>query len=95
MGIFSNSVYQGKVNVSYSIDKKPPELPEIISDAEGFCSRDSVKVKINVQKGADLYIALSEPLTLSETGISYSEDNSIFKNVPLGQFRKVRGESLP
>lgn len=93
MGIFSNSVYQGKVNVSYSIDKKPPELPEIISDAEGFCSRDSVKVKINVQKGADLYIALSEPLTLSETGISYSEDNSIFKNVPLGQFRKVRGES--
>ena len=93
MGIFANSVYQGKLKTSYSIDKKPPELPEIISDAEGFCSRDSVKVKINVQKGAELYIALSEPVTLSETGVSYSEDNAVFKNVPLGQFRKVRGES--
>ena len=93
MGIFSNSVYQGKLKASYSIDKKPPELPEIITNADGFCSRNSVKVKINVQKGAELYIALSEPLTLSDSGISYTEDNAVFQNVPLGQFKKVRGES--
>ena len=45
-------------------------------------------------RGTDLYIALSEPLALEESDISYSSDDKIFKNVPLGEYRKVKGESF-
>ena len=94
IGVFCNSVYQGDFSVSYNIDRKPPTLPRIVSNAEGFVSRGLVDVKISVKKGAELYIALSEPLTLTEDILSYSPDSPIFKDIQLGQFRKVRGESF-
>ena len=94
LGIFSNAVYQGKITASYLIDKKPPELPVFESSADAFYSRDSVKVKISVPKGAELYVALSEPLTLSESENGYSENDDIFKSVPLGSYKKIKGESF-
>ncbi len=94
IGIFSNSVYQGNFTVSYNIDRKPPAMPVITSNAEGFCSRGLVDVKVSVKKGTELYVALSEPLNLTEEGLSYSPDNEIFADVKLGPYRKVRGESF-
>ena len=94
IGIFANSVYQGKIPLSYNINRKPPQIPVIKTNAEGFVSRDSVDVKISGMRGADLYIALSQPLTLSESNFNYSSDNELFKNVQLGDYKKVKGDSF-
>ena len=94
LGVFSNSVYQGKLSFSYNINRRPPQIPVIKTNAEGFVSRDSVELKITGEHGADLYVALSEPLTLNESELSYSSDDEIFKNVPLGNYKKVKGESF-
>ena len=94
LGIFANSVYQGNISVSYDINRKPPQIPVIKTNAQGFVSRGDVDVKISGMRGTDLYIALSEPLALEESDISYSSDDKIFKNVPLGEYRKVKGESF-
>ena len=94
LGVFANSVYQGKISVSYDINRKPPQIPLIKTNAQGFVSRGNVDVKISGMRGAELYIALSEPLTLAESELSYSSDDKIFKDVPLGAYKKVKGESF-
>ena len=94
LGVFANSVYQGKLSVSYNINRRPPQIPVIKTNAEGFVSRGTVDVRITGTKGADLYIALSEPVNLDESEYSYTPDNEIFKDIPLGQYKKVKGESF-
>ena len=93
LGVFANSVYQGKMNVSYNINRRPPQMPVIKSNAEGFVSRGSVDVKITGSRGCDLYIAVSEPVTITEEELSYPADNELFKEVQLGSFKKVKGEN--
>ncbi len=93
LGIFSNSVYQGKTSLSYNIDRKPPQMPVIKSNAQGFVSRGSVDVKIQGSRNSDLYIAVSEPFTLQESELSYSADDAIFKDVQLAAYKKVKGDS--
>ena len=94
LGVFSNSVYQGNLSVEYNINRKPPQVPVIKSNADGFVSRDSVDVKIIGSHGAELYIALSEPYTLTESDLSYSADDSLFKRIRLGAYKKVKGDSF-
>ncbi len=93
LGVFSNSVYQGKLSFAYNINRRPPQIPVIKTNAEGFVSRGTVDVKIQGTKGADLYIALSEPLNLDVSGLAYSSSDDVFKNVKLGDYKKVKGDS--
>ena len=93
LGIFANSVYQGKISLPYNINRRPPQIPIIKTNATSFVSRGSVDVKIQGSRGADLYIALSEPLTLEESELSYSADDEVFKDLPLGTYKKVKGDS--
>ena len=93
LGVFSNSVYQGQTSIKYNINRRPPQMPVIKTDSEGFVSRGSVNVKIQGSRGADLYIAVSEPLTLDESNLSYSSTDDIFKNIEVGAFKKVKGDS--
>ncbi len=94
LGIFSNSVYQGKFALSYNVNRRPPQIPLIKTNAEGFVSRGNVDVKIQGTRGVDLYIALSEPLTLDVSDFSYSSDDEKFKKVSLGEYKKVKGDSF-
>lgn len=93
LGVFANSVYQGKMDVAYNINRRPPKMPVIKSNAEGFVSRGTVDVKITGSRGADLYIAVSEPFTITEEALSYPADSELFKEVQLGSFKKIKGES--
>ena len=94
LGIFSNSVYQGKISFAYNINRRPPQMPVIKSNSEGFVSRGTVDVKIQGSRGADLYIALSEPLNLQASENSFSPSDEIFKNVKTGEYKKVKGDSF-
>lgn len=86
IGIFANTVYQGKVSMSYDIDKQPPAKPVISSSSENFYSRNGVKVSIPNVEGADLYVAVSEPLVIKNDSEIYKEDNQFFNNAVLSEF---------
>ncbi len=94
LGVFASSVYQGQFTFSYNVNRRPPQIPVIKTNAEGFVSRGSVDVKITGVRGTELYVALSQPLTLSESNLNYSSTDEIFKNVPLGAYKKVKGENF-
>ena len=94
LGVFANSVYQGKFNVSYNINRRPPQIPLIQTNAEGFVSRGSVDVTITASSGDDLYIALSEPFTLEQGDFSYTAENPVFKKIPLGLYKKSKDSSF-
>ena len=94
LGVFSNSVYQGEFSVSYDINRRPPQIPVIKTNADGFVSRGTVDVKIAGSHGSDLYVALSEPLTLKDSDFSYRPDDAMFKNVRLGNYKKAKGDTF-
>ncbi|MCR4579829.1 MAG: chitobiase/beta-hexosaminidase C-terminal domain-containing protein [Treponema sp.] len=94
IGVFTNSVYQGKVTTTVEIDKRPPVQPEIESSARAFYSRDSVRVEVSAEKGADLYVALSQPYAIKKTNAIYTANNEVFQNIPLGEFRKTKSNSF-
>lgn len=94
IGVFSNSVYQGNFSVAYNINRRPPRIPIITANTDSFVSRDSVDVKISTFRGSELFIALSEPLTLNNTDFSYNPDNPVFKDIKLGAYKKVKGDSF-
>lgn len=94
VGIFSNAVYQGKTKISYSINKRPPALPEIKSSAQSFYSRNPVKVTINGEQGSDLYIATSNPYFIKDFSSIYSPDDSVFNQVKMSAWKKSDSNSI-
>ncbi|MCR5188713.1 MAG: hypothetical protein K6C97_07230 [Treponema sp.] len=90
IGVFANSVYQGKIIAQYEIDKRPPSTPVITSSAKSFYSKSRVKVEVEGDPGADLYVALSQPYLIPESENIYKADSEIFKNVEIGEYKKVK-----
>ena len=48
LGVFSDSIYQGQIEVYYELDKLPPKSPIVTSSAKTFYSRNSVELNISV-----------------------------------------------
>jgi len=94
IGIFANSVYQGKLETSYEIKKRPPSSPVITSTAKSFYSRSPVKVSILGEKNCDLYVSTSSPLFLKDLSEGYSADDEIFSNVRMSAYKKADSPSL-
>lgn len=94
IGIFSNSVYQGKMDASYDIKKRPPSNPVITSTSKSFYSRLPVKVSIAGEKNCDLYVSTSSPLVLRDMSASYAADSEIFDNVKMSAYKKADSPSL-
>ncbi len=90
IGVFANSVYQGKLIASYEINKRPPSAPIITSSSKSFYSRNRVRIEVEGDSNADLYVALSEPYTLDSVDNIYKEDSELFKNIKTGEFKKVK-----
>ena len=66
-GIYYDGVYQGTISVPYAVDRRPPSVPVFISSAESFYSRKAVKLSLSEEENSDLFIAVSDPVTLSGT----------------------------
>lgn len=87
IGVFANSLYQGQFETKVQINKRPPVLPQVKTTAKGFYSRDKVDLEIAAENGCELYIALSDPVTLNSNKVLYSSENSYLKNIPVGEFK--------
>lgn len=89
IGIFTNSVYQGKIIADYFIDKRPPAVPKINASTKGFYSRNPVTVEITSPADCELYISLSNPFSVPQSNEPYNPQSEIFENIPMGEFKKV------
>ena len=86
LGIYSDSIYQGKTDFSYNIDKRPPVIPVINSSTNTFYSRNPVEININKEEDAQLFVAVSEPYIIEDTKKVYAEDDIEFKSVNTDDF---------
>ena len=94
IGFYANAVYQGMVQVPYSINKRPPSAPLITSTAASFYSREPVKLSIKGEEYSELYYAISEPYLITSSSEVYSADSPVFASVPYGNFVKADSNLL-
>ena len=94
IGFYTNSVYQGKINVPFAINKRPPSTPIISSSSATFYSREPVALTIKGEEMSDLYYAVSEPYTISSASETYSQDSAIFDSIRADDFKKADTSSL-
>lgn len=91
VGIFSNSVYQGEMELPYKVDKRPPASPMIVSNVQNFYSREPVQLHIQGEENSLVYVAVSNPLEIPESDKAYEENDEIFMNVKANDFRLIDG----
>lgn len=88
LGIYSSSVYQGSMTVDYNIDKCPPKIPEIKSQAKNFINRENVELTIEGNSTSDLYVAVSDAFIIENPQMIFTKDSEIFKNVNAENFTR-------
>lgn len=89
IGLFSNSVYQGTIDLDYDVIKRPPADPDISTTCKEFYSRRPVSAVINCEKGADLYVSVTGPYIIKDLAESYSRNSMIFDYIETKEFEKV------
>ena len=94
IGFYTNSVYQGKINIPFAINKRPPSTPVISSSSAAFYSRESVAITIKGESMSDLYYAVSEPYTITSASETYSADSALFNSIPVNNYKKADSSSL-
>ena len=92
IGLFSSSVYQGEIDVSYNIDKRGPEAPKISSDFEGFYSRRNVHLGVETDSKNRLFVAVSRPLLIKDVTKINDEVIAALKHTAVGTFKEVESE---
>lgn len=94
IGFYTNSLYQGKIQVPFAINKRPPSAPLISTSSASFYSREPVAISIKGESSSDLYYAISEPYTISSASETYSQDSPIFASISADNFKKADSSSL-
>lgn len=94
IGFFAGSVYQGHVQIPFSINKRPPSTPIISSSAAAFYSREPVQISIQGEEMSELYYSVSEPYTITSISDTYSDNSVLFDSVEEGVFKKADSSSV-
>ena len=74
--LYCDGVYQGELSAPYTIDRQPPLPPRFVASEEGEYARRDVKLKIESENAAKIYLAIYGPLEVSSN--SYLDGNSEF-----------------
>ena len=94
IGFFAGAVYQGQIEVPFSINKRPPVTPLITSTASSFYSRDPVTVTIQGEATSDLFYAVSKPYTINAATETYSSDSELFASIDTGDYIKAQSNNV-
>ena len=94
IGFYTNSVYQGKVQIPYTINKRPPSTPLISTSSPTFYSREPVALTIQGESMSELYYAVSEPYTIQSASETYSDNSDIFASIKADNFVKADSSAL-
>lgn len=94
IGIFCSGLFQGEIDVPYSLNKRPSSPPTIISDTQNFYTRKDVNIKIASEEGSELFYAISEPFSLSDFSYKLEPSAPELKNVSANNFVKSPKNSV-
>lgn len=94
IGIFCSGLFQGEIDVPYSLNKRPSSPPTIISDTQNFYTRKDVNIKIESEAGSELFYAISEPFSLSDFSYKLEPSAPELKNVFANNFVKSPKNSV-
>jgi len=91
LDIFSNSVYQGTIEKTYSINKGPVQVPVIRSTAKDFYSHNKVQVWIEGDSDDEcaLYVAVCDPMILSNATDEINPESDMFDYDAKIEFKKI------
>ena len=90
VGIFYDSVFQGKETYDFNIYKKSPNKPKFVSSAQNNFSREAVKVQINSENAKEVFYKIAGPIELNENETSL--DQNVLLNLQSSEYKKY---SLP
>ncbi len=82
--IFYNGNYQGTIDVDFSIDRLPPEPPEIFSSSVGKLTRAKSFFRISSEPGAKIFYALSKPFEIPDGFVESAQ----------AEFEKIKPENF-
>lgn len=89
VAVYSDGVFQGTINVPYSLDKLPPRAPQILSSTKGAFSRDNVNIIINGDFGCDFYVAKSDGLKIADANeLGTVTTEKFLEDVKISDFEK-------
>lgn len=94
IGIFCSGLFQGKIDVPYSLNKRPSAPPSIISDTQNFYTRKDVNIKIESEVDSELFYAISEPFSLSNFSYKLEPSAPELKNISADNFVKSPANSI-
>lgn len=94
IGIFCSGLFQGEIDVPYSLNKRPSAPPIIISNTQNFYTRKDVNIKIESEEESELFYAISEPFSLSDFSYKLEPSAPELKNVSANNFIKSPKNSV-
>lgn len=74
VGVFYDSVCQGKLEVPFNIHKRNPQPPVIMPSVSGYFSRSAVRVGLASPEKNDVYYAVAGPVVLDENYSASAND---------------------
>ena len=95
LGVFSSSVYQGELEVSYKIDKRPPQPPSVLPSESGFYLRKNVQLDISCENDSksELFVSVSGPFVVKNLEKALKTPEEYFKNIKISEYQKISSSS--
>lgn len=92
--VFQNGLYQGKMQVSVSIDKKPPRPPVISAlDETPFYSRKPILLNFITEKGGSVYYEV-QAVKQTEGFDSLALDSTLLSRKPADRYNLLREQTV-
>ena len=91
-GVFYESVYQGPLSFSYSVNRQKPSAPVFISTAKDGFSRENIALTIETKGGFDIFAAIAGPV-IFDTARDSAEDSVLFDLNSI-TYKKISSKTL-
>ena len=90
--IFYNGNYQGTIDSEFSIDRLPPEPPEIFSSSIGKLTRTKSFFRISSEPDAEIFYALSKPFEIPDGFVESAQAE--FEKIKPNNFSLYNGNEI-
>ena len=91
-GVFYESVYQGPLSFSYSVNRQKPSAPVFVSTAKDGFSRENIALTIETKGGFDIFAAIAGPV-IFDTARDSAEDSVLFDLNSI-TYKKISSKTL-
>lgn len=90
--VYYENVYQGDLNFSLNLDKKPPISPKIISSVDSSYTRKKVKISFNQETENKIFYSISEPYECKN--LTKKLDDEEYNLVSVSEYLQYNNEEI-